>query len=143
MQSSMEHAGLGPLHHCLDIAFCNPILMSGTNAAEAVGLAKPITIGLEVGRSKNPIVRVVLLDLNTNSSCLSLKLVLAGNCLRCTSRQLAEVENHAIGVVNKQRSAGVSLFLTTISVQETPRDGRDIVIRRDTVARLDVTHLQL
>ena len=70
MKGGMEHVGPGHVGDGLNSTLRNPILMVSANATEAQGLAKACAMPAKLSRAENTIVRVVLLDGDTNIGCL-------------------------------------------------------------------------
>ena len=66
MKGGMEHVGAGHVGDGLNGVFCNSILVVSANATEMQGLTKACAMLAKLSRAKNSVIRVVLLDGDSN-----------------------------------------------------------------------------
>jgi hypothetical protein len=119
--------------------------MVSTDAAEFQFLAFVIAVGSECLRCKDAIVRMISLDRNAAIECETILFILANESLAGTGRYLIVDGNMPGGMIDKDRSASqlVALLFLSICVRQVDRDRRDILIERDSSARLEIVTNQI
>jgi hypothetical protein len=140
MEQHMKEHSACKIGYCLNRTFGDAVLVVSSDAAEFQFLAFVVAVGSECLRSKDAIVRMISLDRNAAIECETLIFLLADEILAGTGRDLIVDENMPGGMIDKDRSDSqlVALLFLSICVHQAARDRRDVLIERDSVARLEI-----
>ncbi len=142
MSGQVEHVGVHPLRYCLYVPFSNPIMMLGTHPTEWKLLLLLLTMLLEVGSSKNPIIQMVRFDFELLIPCNWFEVLGTLYCFTSIVGILWKIEYLAPCVVHKQAAALVSDPFLFKCMQEATGNRWEIVVSGNTIARSKMIRLE-